>query len=253
MQQESVPASCSYRNPVKQSVIVDEADINMFQGTINLVVFDMAGTTVRDNGEVVSAFSSALALHGVKVDSSQVNRVRGSSKRQAILELLPEDPDRARQAELVYRSFVEILADTYARNGVHAVEGAEEVFEDLKSRGIRIALNTGFDREITNLLSDALRWNEGKVDTVVCGDDVAQGRPAPDLILQSMKATGVGNPDEVANVGDTVLDLRAGDNAGVKWNIGVLSGAHDQAQLEQFPHTHILSSVRDLLDLWKEC
>jgi len=225
----------------------------MFRGTINLVVFDMAGTTVRDNGEVVSAFSFALAAHGVKVDSSQVNRVRGSSKKQAILELLPEDPNRVGQAERVYRSFVETLADTYARNGVRAVEGAEEVFEDLKSRGILIALNTGFDREITNLLLNTLRWNEGKVDAVICGDDVAQGRPAPDLILQSMKTTGVLNPDEVANVGDTVLDLRAGDNAGVKWNIGVLSGAHDRAQLEQIPHTHILSSVHDLLDLWKDC
>ena len=225
----------------------------MFRGTINLVVFDMAGTTVRDNGEVVSAFSFALAAHGVKVDSSQVNRVRGSSKKQAILELLPEDPNRVGQAERVYRSFVETLADTYARNGVRAVEGAEDVFEDLKSRRILIALNTGFDREITNLLLNTLRWNQGKVDAVICGDDVAQGRPAPDLILQSMKTTGVLNPDEVANVGDTVLDLRAGDNAGVKWNIGVLSGAHDRAQLEQIPHTHILSSVHDLLDLWKEC
>ena len=88
------------------------------------------------------------------------------------------------------------------------------------------------------------------VDAVICGDDVAEGRPAPHLILEAMRATGIADPHRVASVGDTVLDLEAGWNAGVRWNIGVLSGAHDRAALERAPHTHIVQSIADLPPLF---
>ena len=53
-------------------------------------------------------------------------------------------------------------------------------------------------------------WNEDLVNAVVCGDDVAQGRPAPYLIFRAMEKSGVTSVHQVTNVGDTVLDLQAG-------------------------------------------
>jgi len=50
----------------------------------------------------------------------------------------------------------------------------------------------------------------------------------------------------VAAVGDTASDLLAGSAAGVGWNIGVLSGAHDRTHLEGVPHTHLFPSVADV-------
>ena len=84
----------------------------------------------------------------------------------------------------------------------------------------------------------------------MCGDDVAEGRPAPYLIFRAMEATGVSSVHRVANVGDTILDLRAGHNAGVRWNVGVLTGAHQRQLLESVPHTHLLPSVAELPSLW---
>jgi phosphonatase-like hydrolase len=217
-----------------------------------LVVFDMAGTSVRDKGEVVHAFTAALVAHNVEFLPEQLNRVRGSSKRQAVLELIPESPDRARKAEIVYASFVSELAQRYRDEGVTAMEDAEQVFAELRVRRIRVALNTGFDRDITRMLLQALHWDSSKVDAVVCGDDVQQGRPAPYLIFRAMEEIGITDPLQVANVGDTLLDLEAGYNAGVKWNIGVLSGAHSREQLVQAPHTHLLSSIQDVLDLFRD-
>ena len=57
------------------------------------------------------------------------------------------------------------------------------------------------------------------------------------------------NVRRVVNVGDTALDLESGWNAGVGYNIGVLSGAHGRDQLQQAPHTHLLASVADLPEL----
>jgi phosphoglycolate phosphatase-like HAD superfamily hydrolase len=51
---------------------------------------------------------------------------------------------------------------------------------------------------------------------------------------------------QVGAVGDTVLDLQAGYNAGVALNVGVLSGAHARSKLAAEPHTHLIASVADL-------
>ncbi len=214
------------------------------------VVFDMAGTTVEDDGQVPAAFTVALAAHGISETPAQVNRVRGASKRQAVLRLVPEGPNQSDDAEAIYARFRHELAHRYATGGVRAIAGAAEAFQELRRDGIKVALTTGFDRDTTTLLLSALGWLAGTVDTIVCGDDVAQGRPAPDLILRAMANAGITDASRVATVGDTTLDLEAGARAGVGWNVGVLSGAHRRDALELAPHTHIVDSVADLRRLW---
>lgn len=217
---------------------------------ITLVVFDLAGTTVRDRGQVTDALTAALALHDIVVTPEQLSNVRGSSKREAVLRFIPARPDRESRAELVYASFRQHLKRSYSSDGVEPLDGAEEIFRWLRTRGVRVALNTGFDRDITELLMTALNWKAGAVvDAIVCGDEVREGRPAPYLIFRTMESTGTTSVHSVANVGDTVLDLEAGHNAGVRWNVGVLSGAHDRQLLERAPHTHILRSITELTDI----
>ncbi len=213
---------------------------------LELVIFDMAGTTVEDQGQVPDAFAAALAEHGIEVTPEQVKAVRGASKRQAILNLIPAGPKRARLADKAYASFLKHLAQSYASKGVRAIPGAEQAFRTLRERDVRVALNTGFERETAGLLLRALGWADGVVDAVVCGDEVKQGRPAPFLIFRAMEAAGATSVHKVANVGDTALDLQAGHNAGVRWNIGVLTGAHDRLTLAAAPHTHLLASVADV-------
>jgi len=215
---------------------------------VDLAVFDLAGTTVEDRGQVPEAFAAALAGHGLTATPGQISAARGASKRQAILGLIPEGPDQATQAAEVYATFQDRLAGLFAAGGVRSIPGTEPVFTWLRERGARIALNTGFDRELTTLLLDALHWDSRAFDAVVCGDDVRQGRPAPFMIFRAMELAGVVAVQRVAVVGDTILDLQAGANAGVKWNIGVLTGAHDRATLETAPHTHLIGSVAELPD-----
>ncbi len=212
---------------------------------IELVVFDMAGTTVVDDGQVPEAFTAALAEHGVAVGAGNIRDVRGAAKRQAILDLLPAGKDREQKAERVLASFRVHLARLY-KGKVREVPGAAGVFAWLRGRGIRAALNTGFDRDTAKMLLDALGWSDKAVDAVVCGDDVAKGRPAPDMILRCMELTGIASAASVACVGDTMLDLQAGRNAGVRYNIGVLTGAHSRETMAAQPHTHLIESVGEL-------
>jgi phosphonatase-like hydrolase len=213
-----------------------------------LVILDMAGTTVEDRGEVSVAFSSTLAAHGISLSDEQISRVRGAFKRQAIRDLLP--PEREDESDRVYADFRRALAQIYTNGGVREIAGASDVIRDLRARGVKVALTTGFDRDIASLLLSSLGWGTDRLDVVVCGDQVPRGRPAPDLIFVAMKLAMVEDLAKVANIGDTRLDLESAARAGVAWNIGVLSGAHTRAALEQAPHTHIVGSVADLPQLW---
>lgn len=217
---------------------------------LDLVIFDLAGPTVEDHGQVPAAFTAALAEQGIAVTPEQIRAVRGSSKRQALQQLIPAGPESSRLVEQAHTQFRAHLAQRYSREGVRAIAGAEAAFQWLRARGVAVALNTGFDRDITELLLGALGWGAGMVQAVVCGEDVPQGRPAPYLIFRAMEQTGARSVHRVANIGDTTLDLQAGYNAGVRWNIGVLSGAHDRQTLESAPHTHLLPSVADVLPFW---
>lgn len=216
---------------------------------IQLVVSDMAGTTVKDSGEVARAFSAALADHGVEASAAQINEVRGASKREAIATLIASKYGTdVTRVEAVYGSFKSHLQLVFTREA-EPVAGAAETFAWLRERGIKLALNTGFDRDITGLLLDALGWRS-VADAVICGDDVPQGRPAPFMIFRAMEATGTTDARHVLNVGDTVADLQAAHNAGVAVSVGVLSGAHKREQLVREPHTRLIASIAALPALW---
>ena len=219
---------------------------------LELAVFDLAGTTVEDRGQVPEAFISALADQGIVVTPEQVKQVRGASKRQALRQLIPAGTDQESRIAAAYAAFKLYLRNAFASGGVCAIPGAEGTLQVLRQHGVKVAINTGFDRDITELLLEALGWDHGLIDAVICGDEVVQGRPAPYMIFRAMEATATLSTFRVAVVGDTLLDLQAGANAGVRWNIGVLTGAHDRSILEAGPHTHLLASVADMLQIWPD-
>ena len=214
-----------------------------------LVVFDMAGTTIEDAGQVPAAFTEVLRGHGIGITEAELNALRGASKRDAIRHFVaPQGGDVEARTDKIFGDFRAHLSGLFRSGGVKPIAGAEATFSWLRGRGARVALNTGFDRVIADMIVDALDWRTA-VDTMVCGDDVVNGRPAPDLILKAMERTGITEARQTMAVGDTVLDLRAGRNAGAGWVVGVLSGAHGRVQLEKEPHDALIASVADLPSL----
>ncbi len=215
---------------------------------VALVVFDMAGTTIEDAGQVPEAFTSVLRSHGIEITDAQLVTLRGASKRDAIRHFVALDGgEMEARTDTIYGDFRAHLSALFRSGGVKPIAGAETTMAWLRGKGIKVALNTGFDRSIADLIVEALGWR-ASVDALVCGDDVANGRPAPDLIFKAMERTGIAAAAQVMAVGDTVLDLRAGRNAGAGWVVGVLSGAHTRAQLEKEPHDALIASVADVPD-----
>jgi phosphoglycolate phosphatase len=92
-----------------------------------------------------------------------------------------------------------------------------------------VAIATSDDRGPTERTLEAFGLT-GLVDAVVCADDGIAVKPAADMIEALCGRLGVAAGD-VALVGDSPADLRMGRAAGVRTNIGVLSGTGTTEEL----------------------
>ena len=213
---------------------------------IRLVVFDIAGTIVQDRGEVMDAFAFALREHGIAFADDELQEWKGASKREVIQHFVTRQSEaNSDKVEQVYSEFRKRLEQHYRENGVIPIAGAADTFAWLSERNIQIATTSGFYREIAAVILETANWRD-RFAANISSSDVAMGRPAPFMIFRAMEATGVCNVREVMNVGDTPLDLQAGNNAGVRDVIGVLTGRHRKERLQREPHTALLPSVAQL-------
>ena len=157
---------------------------------------------------------------------------------------IPERRLRGRKNEATYDCFRGSLQSLF-RDRVIPIEGAAATFAWCRSHGIRIAVTTGFYREISDLILAEAGWAK-LFDANISSSDVAMGRPAPFMIFRAMEATGTTDVRQVVNVGDTPLDLQAGTRSGARGVVGVLTGRHDRQQLQRELHTHLIPSVAEL-------
>jgi phosphonatase-like hydrolase len=217
-----------------------------------LVVFDMAGTTVEDVGSVNLCFREALAGAGLVADPKQVDAVMGLAKPEAIRILIEQcgrTADLGSRVSAIHSDFVARMIAFYESDpSVRAVPGFESLFESLRTAGILVALNTGFSRDITDVILHRLGWKSGRtIAACVASDEVVHGRPHPEMIRHLMARLGVNDTTRVAKVGDAPADLEEGTNAGCGWVIGVTWGTHTRGQLEDWPHTHLVDQVGELI------
>jgi len=216
---------------------------------IELVVFDMAGTTVQDAGLVEQSFLAADTHAGLsRTDEDRrrmldyVAETMGQSKIVVFRHLAHGNEEQAQAANKEFeRTYAALVEDGQCS----AVPGAADLFADLRSRGVKVALTTGFAHDTQVAILDALGWGD-VADVVLCPGPGVRGRPHPDMPLTALLRTQTSSVDEMVVVGDTASDVTSGLRAGARAVVGVLTGAHDATRLRDAGATHVLDSVADL-------
>jgi phosphonatase-like hydrolase len=216
---------------------------------VELVVFDMAGTTVADDGLVEQAFLAAndaagLAELGDDVDEmlDYVRQTMGFSKIEVFRHLSGGDEVRAHNANT---AFEKAYAALVSEGQCHPVAGAVQTFALLRSAGMKLALTTGFAADTQRAIIDALGWRD-IVDIALCPSNAGRGRPFPDMPLTALLRTGATSVASMVVVGDTTADITSGLRAGAGAVYGVLTGAHDERALRDAGATDVLDSVAEL-------
>lgn len=223
-----------------------------------LIVFDLAGTTVKDNRDVHRVLQSAMRKHGVEISMKDANDVMGIPKPVAIHDLLMlrysgVEPVTKEWVNKIHHDFVGEMVEFYKTDAsVEEKPFVSDTFRKLKSKGLKIAVNTGFDRLITDALLARLEWRENQlIDYSVTSDEVKHGRPYPDMILKLMADAQVKEHKKVIKVGDTSSDVKEGQNAGCGMVVGVTSGAFTAEELERDEPDFLIHDVNEILDLIK--
>lgn len=215
---------------------------------LELVVLDMAGTTVLDDGVVEQAFQRAAERTGVADRMpwaealDHVRATMGQSKIDVFTHLSGGDADAAARATAAFEgAYAEIITE----QGVSEIRGAADAIQGLKDAGLRVALTTGFAPITREALLDGLGWR-GLVDLALSPIDAGRGRPAPDLVLTALLRTQTSSVSAVAVAGDTVSDVESGRRAGAGFVAGVLTGAHDRPALSAAGADAVLADVTAL-------
>ncbi|WP_103761773.1 phosphonoacetaldehyde hydrolase [Roseovarius confluentis] len=243
-------------------------------------VFDWAGTTV-DFGSFapMGVFVEAFARFGITATIAQARDPMGAPKWDHIRTML-DMPDLARQwqdrygrapsdadVDEVYKVFVpmnEKVAAEYAT----LVPGCAEAIAQLREMGLKIGSTTGYTRSIMNHVLPVAAAQGYTPDTLVCSDDLPEGRPGPLGMYQCMIDLVAYPPETILKVDDTAPGIKEGVAAGCV-TVGVaLSGnavgktpeelaalteaeieplrAHATAILKDAGADHVIDTVADL-------
>jgi phosphonoacetaldehyde hydrolase len=203
-----------------------------YRGPVQAVIFDWAGTTV-DFGSLapVAAFTRLFATQGIDLNLDEVRGPMGTEKREHIRRLcaLPQVaaawrelhgvmPDEA-VIDRLYQEFIS-LQIAAIRASAQLVPRCREVAAALRGRGIRIGANTGYSREMLDVLAAAAAEQGYRPDSSVCATEVPRGRPFPHMSLKNAIELEVETVHACVKVDDTVPGIEEGLNAGM-WTVAV--------------------------------
>lgn len=204
---------------------------------IRLVVFDWAGTTV-DYGSSAPAevFRRIFIAQGIHFTREEINRPMGMEKKAHIRALLSGESGTRQWEERFGRRWcdedIDRLYDAFEKElfGVVAeystpIDGVPETVAALREKGIKIGSTTGYTSQMMERVLPKAAAQGYRADCVVTPDVTGAGRPGPFMLFECMRQLDVYPPKAVVKVGDTVVDMQEGKNAGA-WSIGILTGSN---------------------------
>ena len=203
---------------------------------ISLMVCDMAGTVINEGGVVYKTLYNTLKNNDVPVKDTEIADWHGLQKEEVIDDMvdkyltLDRSSETARKLTKIkktcYKEFEENLNEAYfgEHSKIELIDpNLPTFFNRLRFNGVKIALNTGYNRTLQQDIINHLQMKD-YIDDFISSEDVKMGRPAPHMIHRLMERHNIMNVKYVAKVGDTRNDMLEGKNAGCGINIGVLTG-----------------------------
>ena len=194
---------------------------------MQLIIFDVDGTLVDSQHDIVEAQGLAFAAHGLPAPSRErALSVVGLSLPEAFAVLAGADGP--------YESLSQAYKDAWTglrmRPGYEETlyPGAAALVAALASRpDVLLGIATGKSRRGVDRLLVAQGWGE-TFSTIQTADD-HPSKPHPSMILQALAETGV-EAASAMMIGDTSYDMAMARQAGVR-GVGVAWGYHEPHML----------------------
>ena len=232
-----------------------------------MVVFDWAGTTVDyASSAPAEVFDRIFSAEGVHFTREEINRPMGMEKKAHIRALLSTENGAAQwkqikgtdwadaDIERLYEAFEEELFRVVAEYST-PIDGVVETVEQLRRMGLKIGSTTGYTSQMMEQVLPRAASLGYQADCVVTPDVTGAARPTPFMLFECMRQLGVYPPQAVVKVGDTVVDMQEGKNAGA-WSIGILTGSNllglSQDEYNAMPAEQLAQRKRETAERYRQ-
>ena len=207
------------------------------------VIFDMDGTLLDTQKICCPAWEYAGLLQGIPGVGGHIKNVCGMNSNGSDRYLKENFPTL--NIEKFKSDFHEYIEENLI---VQFKKGAEELIAFLKENNIKISLASGTSRP-----SVMHHLNEVDIpdifDAIVCGTEVKNGKPAPDVFLKAAELMGIA-PQDCFVFEDSENGIRAGFSAGMKC-IGIKDIVDFSEEIKKMMFTE-LSDLSKAIEIFKE-
>jgi phosphoglycolate phosphatase-like HAD superfamily hydrolase len=222
----------------------------MINPKFDFLLFDMIGTTIKDSigndSLIIDCFQKAFSLNGIQVGYNCVNQQRGKSKRESIAGILTQHSHAIDLSNKIYDDFKDLLSNSLS--SLTEIKGTGEIFELLKRKGIKLGLGSGLPKDLIIRIIESQNWPLDSFDYIGSFDEIGKGRPDPIMILDILQKFKIEDKSRLLKIGDTVVDIQEGKNAGVKTAV-VLTGTQSRSDLERNYPDFIFNDINEIIQI----
>lgn len=203
------------------------------------VIFDMDGVLVDSYWPHLRSWQESCQKRGLYIDKDIYDRLFGRPFAAFAREIVGDSLSPAELQEWYEEK--EALYRVYAEENFPENDGAAGLVEHLWTEGFRLAIGSSGPREnvecVVRNLSSGQRFH-----ATVNGDEVTNGKPAPDVFLRAAEKLGV-CPQDCVVVEDSLPGLAAARAAGMK-AVGITGTAAREAL--EANSDMVIGSLREL-------
>lgn len=210
----------------------------------NIILFDLDGTLTDSAIGVINACQYMQKKMGMKVwDKAELKFIVGPPLMKTFTEDFSMDKETAEQAMVTYREYYTTIG--LFENSVYP--GIEEMLENLKAKGKRMAVATSKKEELAFRILE--HFGIAKYFEVIGGDKREVGRDNKAKVIDYVLETMEAKKEDVIMVGDRMFDIEGAHAIGIPC-IAVEFGYGDRAEFEEYGADFIAATAKDVADLF---
>ncbi len=209
------------------------------------IIFDMDGTLLDTIDDISFSMNTVLRRMGLPTFDTRTYRTMvGDGMEMLVKRALPE----AMRDDYTIRSYLDAMKKEYSQHCMDSTkpyDGIEQLLDSLVRMDIKMAILSNKPHDFTMAIKDALlgKW---PFHAVLGVRDGVQRKPDPGGALSIARILGL-RPSEMCFMGDTGVDMKTANNAGM-YPVGVLWGFRGARELMESGARLILEKPLDLLD-----
>ena len=236
------------------TIILHTVDNTTIYTNVNMLVFDMAGTTVNEGGIVYKTLYKTIKEFGIPISEHEIDEWHGANKYEVLTHFLTRHITDSNNNNININNLKKQIHSNFDNNLKLQYSNANNLslinpdmprrFNNIRKKGIKICLNTGFNKEIQSIIINKLNMTSF-IDDFISSEEVTKSRPHPFMIQTLSKKHNI-PLSAIIKFGDSKNDILEGQHSKCMASVGVLSGSDSYETLSKANPDMIIDSVMDI-------